>query len=62
MVSEPEIAEVMRATEDSGQACETQVNLALQYGGKDNVTVAFVRCECCISRDNAASARSATVM
>jgi len=43
MVSDPEIAEVMRATEGSAQACPALVNLALQKGGKDNVTVVLAR-------------------
>ena len=43
MASEPEIAEVMRATEGSDEACRTLVNLALQKGGKDNVTVVMAR-------------------
>lgn len=43
MVSEPEIAEAMRAAEGSDEACQTLVNLALQRGGKDNVTVVMAR-------------------
>jgi PPM family protein phosphatase len=43
MVSDTEIAEVMRSTEGSADACQTLVNLALQKGGKDNVTVVLAR-------------------
>ena len=43
MVSEPEIAEAIRATIGSGEACQTLVNLALQKGGKDNVTAVMAR-------------------
>jgi len=43
MISDPEIAEVMRATEGSAEACPALVNLALQKGGKDNVTVVLAR-------------------
>jgi PPM family protein phosphatase len=43
MVSETEITEVMRATEGSVEACNTLVNLALQKGGEDNVTVVLAR-------------------
>lgn len=42
-VSETEVAEVIRSTEGSGEACQTLVNLALQKGGKDNVTVVLAR-------------------
>jgi serine/threonine protein phosphatase PrpC len=43
MVSEPEITEVMRAAEESSEACQTLLSLALQKGGKDNVTVLMAR-------------------
>lgn len=43
MVSEPEITEVMRATVASDEACQSLLNLALQKGGKDNVTVVLAR-------------------
>jgi PPM family protein phosphatase len=43
MVSEQEIAEVMTATEDSTGACEKLTNIALENGGKDNVTVLLAR-------------------
>lgn len=43
MVTEPEIAEVMRAAEGSGDATQRLVDLALQKGGKDNVTVVMAR-------------------
>ena len=43
MVSEIEIAEVMRATDGSVEACNTLVKLALQKGGEDNVTVVLAR-------------------
>ena len=43
MVSEIEIAEVMRATEGSVEACNTLVKFALQKGGEDNVTVVMAR-------------------
>ncbi len=42
-LSETEIAEVLRATEGSSEACQSLVNLALQKGGKDNVTVVLAR-------------------
>jgi serine/threonine protein phosphatase PrpC len=43
MVSETEVAEVMRSTVGSGEACQTLLNLALQKGGKDNITVVLAR-------------------
>jgi PPM family protein phosphatase len=43
MVSDTEIAEAMRSTEGSVDACQTLLNLALQKGGKDNVTVLLAR-------------------
>ena len=43
MVSEAEVTEVMRATEGSEEACRSLVNLALEKGGKDNVTVLLAR-------------------
>jgi protein phosphatase len=43
MISESEVAEVMRATEASDEACQTLVNLALQKGGADNITVVLAR-------------------
>jgi protein phosphatase len=43
MVSEAQIADVMRATEQSNQACNTLVDLALQKGGADNITVVLAR-------------------
>ena len=43
MVTDPEIAEVMSSLEGSAEACPALVNLALQKGGKDNVTVLLAR-------------------
>lgn len=43
MVSETEIAEVMRSAEGSVETCNTLVNLALHKGGEDNVTVVMAR-------------------
>lgn len=43
MVSEPEIAAVLRATVASDETCGALLNLALQKGGKDNVTVVLAR-------------------
>ena len=43
MVSDAEIAEVMRAAEDSGVTCKTLMNLALEKGGVDNVTIVIAR-------------------
>lgn len=43
MVSETDIAEAMKATEASADACTALTNLALQKGGKDNVTVLMAR-------------------
>lgn len=43
MVSEQEIAEVMLAKVESADACQALVDLALQKGGKDNVTVVMAR-------------------
>lgn len=43
MVSEPEIAEAMKATEASSETCAALLNLALQKGGKDNVTLVLAR-------------------
>ena len=39
MVQEDEILELLRGTEGSDQACRALVDLALQHGGTDNVTV-----------------------
>lgn len=43
LVTEPEIAEMMQSTAESNEACQALVNLALQKGGNDNVTVAMAR-------------------
>lgn len=43
MVSENEIADVMRRTIVSEDACSALVDLALQHGGKDNVTALIAR-------------------
>jgi serine/threonine protein phosphatase PrpC len=42
-VSEAEVTEILRATEGSTGACQSLVNLALQKGGTDNVTVLVAR-------------------
>lgn len=42
-VSGSEIAEVMRTTEQSADACNQLVDLALQKGGTDNITVVMAR-------------------
>jgi protein phosphatase len=39
MVHEDEILEILRRIEGSAQACRAVVEMALQHGGKDNVTV-----------------------
>jgi protein phosphatase len=39
MAREDEVLEILRGIEGSSQACKALVDLALQYGGKDNVTV-----------------------
>lgn len=39
MVPEPEIAEALKVIDDPQAACEVLIELALQHGGKDNVTV-----------------------
>ena len=43
MLSEPEIAEVMQAKEGSSEACHDLLNLALEKGGADNVTIVLAR-------------------
>ena len=43
MVHEDEIVEILRGIEDSDQACRAVVDMALQHGGKDNVTVLIAR-------------------
>lgn len=43
MVPEAEIAEILRATEISEEACKALVDSALQHGGHDNVTVLIAR-------------------
>ena len=43
MATEQEIAEVLQAAEASDEACSRLVNLALQKGGNDNVTVVLAR-------------------
>jgi serine/threonine protein phosphatase PrpC len=43
MAHEDEILEILRGIEGSGQACRAVVDLALQHGGKDNVTVLIAR-------------------
>jgi protein phosphatase len=42
-VSEAEVADTLRAAEGSTKACHSLVNLALQKGGADNVTVLVAR-------------------
>lgn len=39
MVDDPAIAAVLRASPTSNDACQTLVDLALEHGGKDNITV-----------------------
>jgi serine/threonine protein phosphatase PrpC len=43
MVAQDEILEFLGGIEDSQQACRALVDLALQHGGKDNVTVLIAR-------------------
>jgi PPM family protein phosphatase len=43
MALEDEILEILRRIEDSGEACRALVDLALQHGGKDNITVLIAR-------------------
>jgi protein phosphatase len=43
MVNEQEIGDVLRETEGSGEACDRLMNLALQKGGTDNITVVLAR-------------------
>ncbi|MCI0603254.1 protein phosphatase 2C domain-containing protein [bacterium] len=43
MVNEQEIAEVIAASEGSSDVCDRLMNLALEKGGKDNVTVLLAR-------------------
>jgi PPM family protein phosphatase len=43
MVREDEILEVLRGNEGSDHACRVLVDLALQHGGSDNVTVLIAR-------------------
>jgi protein phosphatase len=43
MISEADVTEVMQTTEESGEACNALVNLALQKGGEDNITVVLAR-------------------
>jgi PPM family protein phosphatase len=43
MVSEDEITEVLNVTEGSANACNKLVELALQKGGNDNITVLLAR-------------------
>jgi PPM family protein phosphatase len=43
MTRDEEILEILRRTEDSGEACRALVDSALQHGGKDNVTVLIAR-------------------
>jgi protein phosphatase len=43
MVPDGQIAEVLRSTERSEEACRALVDLALGAGGKDNVTVVLAR-------------------
>lgn len=42
-VEEHEIAQILAAHPDSTEACETLVNLALERGGKDNITAVVAR-------------------
>jgi protein phosphatase len=43
MATEDEIADVLRRVEPSAEACRALVDLALEGGGRDNVTVALAR-------------------
>jgi len=43
MVEDSDIAGVLGRTEDSGAACRELVDLALEAGGRDNVTVVLAR-------------------
>lgn len=43
MVSDPEIADVLRQVEDSEEGCKRLVNLALEKGGVDNITALLAR-------------------
>jgi protein phosphatase len=43
MVADEGIAEVLASTESSDAACRRLVDLALENGGKDNVTVVLAR-------------------
>jgi PPM family protein phosphatase len=43
MAREDEILEILHRIEDSGEACRALVDLALEHGGKDNITVMIAR-------------------
>lgn len=47
MVDDPGIAEVMANVDDPQQACQALVDLALDHGGKDNVTVIIADYQVC---------------
>jgi protein phosphatase len=43
MVEEAGIASVLASSESSGEACRRLVDIALENGGKDNITVVLAR-------------------
>ena len=43
LVTEAEVIEVMRSSEESTEACQALINLALKKGGTDNVTIVLAR-------------------
>ncbi|NWG14205.1 MAG: SpoIIE family protein phosphatase, partial [Acidobacteria bacterium] len=45
MLEDATIAEALKRCEDSAETCKTLIDLALEAGGKDNVTVVLARYE-----------------
>ena len=43
MIDDALIVEVLNRTQDSGTACRELVDLALEAGGRDNITVLLAR-------------------
>ena len=59
MVSEIEVAKILSSHPESNAACHELVDVALEHGGRDNVTVVFARFATAPERSLGTSNRSA---